>query len=62
MTPLCWGIVIVVVVGIAFVAYCCCAVSGFCSDEEVMLMTDKWQAIPENRAMSGICDEEERRD
>ena len=34
MTPLCWGIVIVVVIGIAFVAYCCCAISGMCADDE----------------------------
>ena len=34
MTPLCWGIVIVGCVGIAFVAYCCCAMSGMCADEE----------------------------
>ena len=34
MTPVCWGIVIVVLVGCAFVAYCSCAISGICSDEE----------------------------
>ena len=34
MTPVCWGIVIVVVGSIAFVAYCCCAMSGICDEEE----------------------------
>ena len=34
MTPIGWGIVIVAVIGIAFVAYCCCAISGMCNEEE----------------------------
>jgi len=34
MTPLCWGIVIVCVVGGGFIAWACCAMSGLCDEEE----------------------------
>ena len=34
MTPLCWGIVIVVVVGGGFIAWACCAMSGICDEED----------------------------
>jgi len=37
MTPICWGIVIVVVVlaiGGGFIAWCCYAMSGMCDEEE----------------------------
>jgi len=37
MTPVCWGIVIVVVVlaiGGGFIAWACCVMSGMCNEEE----------------------------
>jgi len=37
MTPLCWGIVIVAVVGcvgIGLMGWACCALSGMCDEEE----------------------------
>ena len=34
MTPLCWGIVIVCVVGGGFIAWAACAMSGICDEEE----------------------------
>ena len=33
MTPIGWGIVVFVIVG-CFIAWCCCAMAGKCSDEE----------------------------
>jgi len=32
LEQICWGIVIVFVVGGAFVAWCCCAMAGECDD------------------------------
>jgi len=37
MTPLCWGIVIVIIVvavGGGFIAWAACAMSGICDEEE----------------------------